>query len=293
MANLSTYYPLPIVAGTTAGTFAAGDSAAHVGLANTYSANQTLNGTNNVAPNQTAASGSSLMTRDLVRTYHREIITPFYWDSPPNWYASGTALGGAVFAPGRAMNTSSTDLGSAAWFDLVGSSLTPINHTNNGAGGSNLNWAAPFALSFLIGRVSNATNTSVDFRITTTTGIPAYTVPNTEVAVGWKLDNITSGSNGDFQAFSANGSTVTYAAKITNQPFWQMIPARCVFNGSTVVFSYYNTTTGWVEIGTVNRPATSAGNYRVRLALINNGVTAQRTDLTLMGSTRVFLTNLT
>lgn len=34
--------------------------------ANTFSANQTLDGTNNVAPNQTAASGSSLMTRDLV-----------------------------------------------------------------------------------------------------------------------------------------------------------------------------------------------------------------------------------
>ena len=34
--------------------------------ANTFSANQTLNGTNNTAPNQTAASGSSIMTRDLV-----------------------------------------------------------------------------------------------------------------------------------------------------------------------------------------------------------------------------------
>jgi hypothetical protein len=33
--------------------------------ANTYSANQTLDGTNNVAPNQTAASGSSIMTRAL------------------------------------------------------------------------------------------------------------------------------------------------------------------------------------------------------------------------------------
>jgi hypothetical protein len=66
MANLSAYYPLPIVAGTTAGTFAAGDSAAHVGQANTFSANQTLDGTNNTAPNQTAASGSSIMTRDLV-----------------------------------------------------------------------------------------------------------------------------------------------------------------------------------------------------------------------------------
>jgi hypothetical protein len=34
--------------------------------ANTFTQNQTLDGTNNVAPNQTAASGSSVMTRDLV-----------------------------------------------------------------------------------------------------------------------------------------------------------------------------------------------------------------------------------
>jgi len=65
MANLSQYYPAPIVAGTTLGTYADGASAAHVSLANTFAQNQTLDGTNNVAPNQTAASGSSLMTRDL------------------------------------------------------------------------------------------------------------------------------------------------------------------------------------------------------------------------------------
>ena len=34
--------------------------------ANTYTQNQTLNGTNNTAPNQTAASAASVMTRDLV-----------------------------------------------------------------------------------------------------------------------------------------------------------------------------------------------------------------------------------
>ena len=34
--------------------------------ANTFTQNQTLDGTNNVAPNQTAASGSSVMTRSLV-----------------------------------------------------------------------------------------------------------------------------------------------------------------------------------------------------------------------------------
>jgi hypothetical protein len=40
-------------------------SGAWATLANTLTQNQTLNGTNNVAPNQTAASGSSIMTRDL------------------------------------------------------------------------------------------------------------------------------------------------------------------------------------------------------------------------------------
>lgn len=53
----------------TTGTLADARLSSNVPLldaANTFSANQTLNGTNNVAPNQTAASGSSIMTRDLV-----------------------------------------------------------------------------------------------------------------------------------------------------------------------------------------------------------------------------------
>lgn len=52
----------------TSGTLADARLSSNVPLrdaANTYSANQTLNGTNNVAPNQTAASASSLMTRML------------------------------------------------------------------------------------------------------------------------------------------------------------------------------------------------------------------------------------
>ncbi len=52
----------------TTGTLADARLSSNVPLkdaANTFSANQTLNGTNNVAPNQTAASGSSLMTRSL------------------------------------------------------------------------------------------------------------------------------------------------------------------------------------------------------------------------------------
>jgi hypothetical protein len=53
----------------TSGTLADARLSANVALedaANTFTQNQTLDGTNNVAPNQTAASGSSVMTRDLV-----------------------------------------------------------------------------------------------------------------------------------------------------------------------------------------------------------------------------------
>ena len=53
----------------TSGTIADARLSANVALedaSNTFTQNQTFDGTNNVAPNQTAASGSSVMTRDLV-----------------------------------------------------------------------------------------------------------------------------------------------------------------------------------------------------------------------------------
>jgi hypothetical protein len=96
MANLSAYYPAPIVAGTTLGTYADGASAAHVGQANTFTQNQTLNGTNNVAPNQTAASGTSLLTRDLGDAR--------FWSQPENVTLSFTNFTGATvggFATGQ------------------------------------------------------------------------------------------------------------------------------------------------------------------------------------------------
>jgi hypothetical protein len=53
----------------TTGTLADARLSSNVPLkdaSNTFTQNQTLDGTNNVAPNQTAASGASIMTRDLV-----------------------------------------------------------------------------------------------------------------------------------------------------------------------------------------------------------------------------------
>lgn len=46
-------------------------------VAVTYTGNQTYNGTSNTAPNQTASSGSSLMTRDLTDVRYGRVITGY------------------------------------------------------------------------------------------------------------------------------------------------------------------------------------------------------------------------
>jgi hypothetical protein len=62
----------------TSGTLADARLSGNVALedvANTFTQNQTPNGTNNVAPNQTAASGSSIMTRALADARYAEVVS--------------------------------------------------------------------------------------------------------------------------------------------------------------------------------------------------------------------------
>ena len=67
--------------------------------ANTYTANQTLNGTNNVAPNQTAASGTSLMTRDLGDARHPQKMT-VTTTGASNFYLADLLNSGTASSPG-------------------------------------------------------------------------------------------------------------------------------------------------------------------------------------------------
>ena len=93
----------------TSGTLADARLSSNVALkdaANTFTANQTFSGTNSVAPNQTAASGSSLMTRDLGDARHvRQLVgttlpTPSYTSSANHnaWiverWTTNTGMGG-------------------------------------------------------------------------------------------------------------------------------------------------------------------------------------------------------
>jgi hypothetical protein len=91
--------------------------------ANTFSANQTLDGTNNVAPNQTAASGSSLITRDLgdARYYERSASSYLTADSTNVVNNSTTYADAGV----------SVTLGVGTW--LVESTVI-VNSANSSAG---------------------------------------------------------------------------------------------------------------------------------------------------------------
>jgi hypothetical protein len=58
--------------------------------ANTFTQNQTLDGTNNVAPNQTAASSSSLMTRSLGDARYRVFYMPMVWAANATFANAGS-----------------------------------------------------------------------------------------------------------------------------------------------------------------------------------------------------------
>jgi hypothetical protein len=91
-------------AALTTGTLADARLSTNVPLkdaANTFSANQTLNGTNNVAPNQTAASGSSIMTRDLVDARHPQKMT-VTTTGVTNLYLADLLNSGTASSPGIA-----------------------------------------------------------------------------------------------------------------------------------------------------------------------------------------------
>jgi hypothetical protein len=69
--------------------------------ANTFTQNQTLNGTNNVAPNQTAASGSSLITRDLGDARHPQKMT-VTTTGVSNFYLADLLSSGTTSSAGQA-----------------------------------------------------------------------------------------------------------------------------------------------------------------------------------------------
>jgi hypothetical protein len=259
MASLSAYYPLPVVAGTTAGTYAEGNdprlsdartptlhktthaisgsdvltpadigaaAASHthdagtditsgtladarlssnvplLDAANTYSANQTLDGTNNVAPNQTAASGSSIMTRALVdskltlRDFPLHPKSVSFFTYPVTTTASASGGGGGAAGSGYRASSSTTN-GSRGVVRLAAaaSQLQPIFTL--------LDWSKPIIFG------AKLSNVEVDFepdkvqRIIWGASIGYTHDDPTNLCVGFRFEN------GTVFGFCHDGTTYT------------------------------------------------------------------------------------
>jgi hypothetical protein len=141
----------------TSGTLADARLSANVALedvANTFTQNQTLDGTNNVAPNQTAASGSSIMTRDLVDASVLDTRIVRFRDD----FTNG----------GRGNGT----IGETGWSTSNAGGGTVIERTNDGV--------APNHTSV---RLTTGTTASNYLRIWTSNGLFAASNPST--LTGW------------------------------------------------------------------------------------------------------------
>jgi hypothetical protein len=152
----------------TTGTLADARLSSNVPLkdaANTFSANQTLDGTNSVAPNQTAASGSSLITRDLGDERYPQNIRTLVYDfgSGHSWtqIVTGTA---SISARG---NTLQIDSANATAFGAVTAYVANERAVIGEAATINfseIQFNAPLQINIrLRSRVFNTANTSWGF----------------------------------------------------------------------------------------------------------------------------------
>jgi hypothetical protein len=223
MANLSQYYPAPIVAGTTLGTYADGASAAHVSLANTFTQNQTLDGTNNVAPNQTAASSSSIMTRALVDAQ----LVRYVLDAPQVWRDLTYATASYSSGLGAAQHAGPIDGGRVAarvsGGDATSRAGVRINRLGpwNGVSGNNgLNWGRAFEVCVVGSRLFLSTSNVTMFLALGVAGNDT-TLPASGSFVGLEWTTTTNAN----LVVAANGApsnvtSFTTAASAPQFAFW-------------------------------------------------------------------------
>lgn len=279
----------------TSGTLSDSRLSANVSLDdqnNNFSASQTFAGSANTAPNQTAASGSSIMTRSLADDRAWQFITPAQLIIPASGFSFGTANSGtASFVSGGAATAtcSATVAGSVAWMNAMYHQGSGAFNTNNGgSGGLSLAYNRKWAMSFSITRSYITTaNSSTDIRLTNVGGTttPLYTVAATDRGVGMKITNYSASNTASFQCYSGTGSAVTYATAVTGQAIDDIIHLRIYCDGvGSVVFAMYKYGVGWVTLGTVARPIAGSAAQMLQFSAINAGVTAERNDMRVIGS---------
>lgn len=194
--------------------------------ANTFTANQTLDGTNNVAPNQTAASGSSLMTRALVESQ----LTRFYLDTPmgyrdlsfaqePYNAGTGTASSDAAF---RGRSGATLNVGDAT--SRGGVRLNRQGPWNGVTGNNGLNWGREFEVCFVGSRFfSSASNVTMFLMLGMASGDTAIAASGSFVGLEWttatnaNLVVAASGAPSNVTSLTTTASPGQFAFWIVNK----------------------------------------------------------------------------
>jgi len=277
MAKLSAYYPNPIIAGTTAGTYADGGSAAFRDQSFPFTANQILSGTANTAPNQTAASASSLLTRQLFDL--RSIWLPVNTIHLPLNYMTGSTSGSAQFlsAPQTILQSLTT----------ANSGVTAVlGNGGNLIVGSGFNGTTRWTI-VLRAQIASNTGTFTTRRISvdqSSTGVQPVTWSSS--VWGFGVDFL----NGNATCWACNGTTYTAQTPVAVSAFGSLL-IRCDAANSVSFIAVNGSTL--TTLGTITFPG--AGNptaQNIKASCLNSGTGEQQAMFFYSGSQIVNETNL-
>lgn len=252
-----------------------------LGSSNTFSQNQTFSGTANTAPNQTAASGSSLMTRSLVDS---RIYAPTQLRGIAFSAYSQTSFATALSGNARAFNSgyeaiASTTSGSYGVTRLTGAAATLSNLW------SSVDWSSAYVfgarISFRDSLDANSTQRIIWGTNSYTTGNP------TNRCVGFKI------INGNIWGFCHNGTTYTESASSN------AISTKRTSIGNYCFFDVYVQTNGlgrceWfvdgvsLGVSASGGPSASSASFQNEIAIASEA-TATASNTTSIGGTAFWI----
>jgi hypothetical protein len=263
-----------------------------VSLANTFAQNQTLDGTNNVAPNQTAASGASIMTRALVDA-RLDFLVPRWHEVPASSFSALTLNGGAAGTTfGNAVGcwlSTANNIGSHAVVNHLGMALNYLTTGNKG-----LLWQRPFTIVHPFSLINSVSVCKTWFRLGATSIFhvnPPPAEPN-YVSAGWVVEEVTTNLI-RFRSYSYSGGAIAYGNEITLGGQYggvQLAPITFVTtsDGTTIKVGAVNRLGEVVGVSQVAAPTeTTEYNPVGSVGLVSDGVNAAGVRATyLVGSVK-------
>jgi hypothetical protein len=243
--------------------------------ANTFTQNQTLDGTNNVAPNQTAASGASIMTRDLMQTRFLDwqLSSVFPVSTIPSaWAASAVGTG----ARGTGSNSLDIFTGTTAnssyavanrpsgfiWYTRPGSATSTIT----------VEWSQAIRVDFMLWVSAASTNSIFRFLIGANTAAAVADLDRR--GVGIRLENLALKLHVHDGTSATTSSTLS---TLSTNISYSLSIRKAAASGTVELFlngSSVGSTTGG--------PSTNAGSSADGfVASILNGIDASNSRVTL------------